>query len=75
MDVSIYSNPTTGLVTIDGIDTELDNFRILNYLGKDISYLVKTELVNNDKLILDLSRLEKGIYIIKTETTFTKLYK
>lgn len=74
-DVSIYPNPTTGLVTIDGIEAELDNFRILNYLGQDISYLVKTELVNNDKLILDLSRLEKGIYIIKTETTFNKLYK
>ncbi len=73
IDISIYPNPTSAFVTINGNGNELNNISIVNYLGQDVSHLINFKQINNDKLIISLSRLKKGIYILKTSTSNHKL--
>ena len=57
LDISIYPNPTSDLVYIDGNYTNL-NVVIYDILGKQ---LMKESITNS----IDISQLEKGVYILK----------
>ena len=63
LDISIYPNPTNGLVTIDGI-TEQTNLSVMNAVGQVV---FRTNL-GTDKSRVDLSHLNSGLYVIKLET-------
>ena len=68
--VSIFPNPTTGIVTISNQDNlTIDKIEILDILGKTVS--VKTDNTSQ----VDISHLSNGIYIFKIysgETVFQK---
>jgi hypothetical protein len=74
IEINIYPNPTTGIVTINSKSTELDYIRIFNYLGQNLTSKTIIERLDNDKVTLDLSELDKGLYIINTTTTSNKVY-
>ena len=57
LDISIYPNPTSDLVYIDGNYTNL-NVVVYDILGKQ---LMKESVTNS----IDISQLEKGVYILK----------
>ena len=60
--LSIYPNPTNGLLTINGIDPNITNSIILyNSLGK----VLRTIEINNDSFKLDISDLPNGMYLIR----------
>lgn len=71
--VRIYPNPTQQKLTIEGEPTELEEVRGFNTLGQEI--VLKKQLQNDRKVVLDLSNLAAGIYYIKTKTTFNKVSK
>ncbi len=73
--VSIYPNPATNHVTIEGTELELNHIRIYNMYGQDIKNNIEILENNQSKKILDLSNLNSGAYIIKTETTTNKMLK
>ena len=66
LDVSVYPNPSNGMVTIEGI-TEQTKVSVMNSIGQVV---FRTSL-ESDKTRLDLSHLNNGIYILKLETDKT----
>ncbi len=72
----IYPNPTDAFVNI--ITEEkipLEGINVLNILGQDVTKLVSLEHYDNTTLKLDLSSLNTGFYILKTENIIHKVYK
>jgi len=53
---------------------ELTEMKVLDILGKDITHLVNVNL-QKEKVEVDLSELQKGIYFIKTASASNKVYK
>lgn len=61
--VSVYPNPTSGLITINSGDAELDNIRVLNLIGEQV---MNVNAASNASIIeLNLGALPSGSYIIE----------
>lgn len=71
----IYPNPTYQQLTILGHKNDLDEIRIFNILGMEITQLTKDILKSDVKIILDLSLLKPGSYFIKTNSGSQKFFK
>ena len=57
LDISIYPNPTSDIVFIDGNYTQL-KVVVYDILGKQV---MKESITNS----IDISQLEKGVYILQ----------
>jgi len=57
LDISIYPNPTSDIVYIDGNYTQLEAV-VYDILGKQV---INKSITNN----IDVSQLEKGVYILQ----------
>jgi hypothetical protein len=73
--ILIFPNPTERNVTISGDQSEWQTFRIFDVFGQDVTEQVKILNSNTDELILDLSKLNKGIFVIKMKSSINKIYK
>ncbi len=60
-DVEIYPNPSSGLITIDLHNNNVDKLEIVDVIGK----LQYSKVKVNNVTKLDLSKLNKGVYFIK----------
>lgn len=74
LEVNIYPNPTNTRLTIKGDPSELKEILVYNVLGQDVTHMVNEVEINLSSKIVDLSRLSKGLYYIKTRTIATKVY-
>lgn len=73
--VLIYPNPTNNQIKIVGEKFELDEIKVFDTLGKNVStntHILKTD---DSTVIVDLSELSNGMYFVKTKTTSNKVYK
>ena len=61
-DLFIYPNPANNKITIEGISNSNTSYILYNISGKIIS---KGDL-NNSNITIDISRLQKGTYFLKT---------
>lgn len=59
--LSIFPNPTNGLVTIDMTTEEKASYAIYDIAGK----LCQTKLIINGRQTLDISRLSAGMYVLQ----------
>jgi len=69
--VTIYPNPSDGIINLKNTSTKTFDIKILNVLGKEVFQ----SSIDNSTTTLDLSSLRKGIYMVvfKNEnTSFTK---
>ncbi len=73
--VSIFPNPANDIITLTNVDVFTDSIKIYNAFGQDVSRLIKFDVQNERTVVIDLSRLSKGLYMIKTQTSFNKVYK
>ena len=74
--VVIYPNPTSNKLTIIGDYSELKQMKIFNNLGQDITNFIAIIASNEQGLIvIDITKLNTGMYYIKTKTTAHKVYK
>ena len=73
--IAIFPNPTEGKLTITGNDTDLEQIKVYNVLGQDVTAFTKTISSKSIQLILDLSELNSGVYFVKTKTSVNKIYK
>ncbi len=73
--VNIYPNPTNNQIVIETSKIEREYLSIINVLGQNL--INKVSIIENtdSKIVLDLSSLKSGIYIVKTKTTASKIYK
>lgn len=60
--ISIYPNPATDYLMVNG---NINKIEIFNNLGQ----LVKSEVVNNDNIRIDISNFVNGSYIIRAHST------
>ncbi len=63
--ISVYPNPSNGILTISGLDNKEQVFNIVNILGATVQKIT-TEVLNG-KVTLDLEQLESGTYFISSE--------
>lgn len=73
--LEIYPNPTSDLVTILGNAFELEQVKIYDVLGQDLTIYVKQISNSGSQLVIDLSSLNEGIYYIKTKTNISRVHK
>ena len=73
--IKIYPNPSSGQVTIQGSQFEIEGYRFLNLLGNDITDQVKVIQSGERLIVLDISSLPSGVYLVKTKTQLNKVFK
>ncbi len=73
--VLVYPNPNNGLLTIEGDMNELNEIKIYNALGQDITHTITITTKGETKKIIDLSHLADGIYFVKTLSTLNRIVK
>ena len=66
-NVNIYPNPSNGVFNIVLDNINIDKYRlvVLNVLGQEVYSLRSNEINLSSKIELDLSKLEKGIYLLE----------
>ena len=60
-NVKMYPNPAQNILNIQSV-AKMDKVSVYNVLGQEVI----SKVPNNELLILDVSNLEKGIYVVKT---------
>jgi hypothetical protein len=73
--VLIYPNPAVSQITVEGDETELQDLRIFNMLGQDVTHLAVIQIINKQTVRINLERLNAKNYIIRTRTNAEILYK
>lgn len=74
--INIYPNPANDLITIETNSAiAFDGLKIFTLLGVDVTNDVTISSANSKKLMVDISRLKTGMYIFKSNTTYSKVYK
>jgi len=73
--IDIYPNPTESQIIITGDKSELEQLKLYNILGQNVTNLIKQFQNGESMMIIDLSSLTEGTYYIKTKTTTNKVYK
>ena len=73
--IKIYPNPSNNHIWIEGDSFELEQIKIYNVLGKEITIQTKIVEKSSTKIVIDLSNLIPAMYYIKTKTTINKIIK
>ncbi len=74
-ELSFYPNPSEDIITLLGPSTDLQNFRVIDLVGKDVTAAVRAIEEGVGRRQLDISLLPKGLYTIKTPSGSLKLIK
>lgn len=67
--LSIYPNPASDNIIIKGVATELNNVRVINAAGVDVTKYVQVVERSGTKLVLNISGISKGVYIVTIGNT------
>lgn len=73
--ISLYPNPVRQRVAIRSTTAAIGAFRIFNSLGQEVSSGVQLVRQSDSEVILDVSKLETGIYMVRTAQGTLKMYK
>ncbi|HUH73745.1 MAG TPA: DUF4832 domain-containing protein [Chitinophagales bacterium] len=73
--VKIYPNPTDQQITIEGEKYELESFNIYNKLGQNVTSATQIIKYFEGGIRMDISKLNSGIYYLKTKNTVNILFK
>jgi hypothetical protein len=61
-DISIYPNPTNGIITIDNNSENIMSISVMNILGETV---IELKNLHSLEFILDLSKLVRGTYYVR----------
>ncbi len=75
VEVFLYPNPTNNIITIEANKKELEDIKIYNFLGEDVTNKIERISTKDNIEVIDLSNLISGLYTVKTKTTANKVYK
>ena len=70
-----YSSFSPHLVTIEGDAENLRVLQVYNKLGQLFTPRVSINRIHASKITLDLHQLPQGVYLVKSQTTATKVYR
>lgn len=71
----LYPNPTKDSIAIEDSLEELNNIEVYDVFGRNCTYLVEITKDKETKILLDISELNIGVYLVKTATKAAKIYK
>lgn len=71
--LSIYPNPSETTITISG--ENIENYSILDLLGQNVSSLTNVIEKGNNELVIDISNLKQGNYILVSNNSNAKFTK
>ncbi len=71
----IYPNPTTNQITIQGAESALMDIKLYNMLGQDVTNVTKIIVVDATSVMVDLTKLNTGMYLVKTKFISDRIYK
>ncbi|MGV3609861.1 MAG: CUB domain-containing protein [Fluviicola sp.] len=74
-DLVIFPNPATELVTLKGDIVSLSTFKLLNAMGQDVRMNVSSYKQGDGTLVLDISSLRSGVYLVKNGSKVYSLIK
>lgn len=74
-DIKIYPNPVKNELIVEGNIAALKEWSLFNILGQEVHSQVNLLLQHEQRLRLDLTALEAGLYFLKTETKTYRIYK
>ena len=75
LQIEIYPNPATNQIIIKGSSNELEKIVFYNTLGQNVTSLINQVITNENQLVIDISKLNTGMYYAKTKTTANMVYK
>lgn len=67
-ELVIFPNPATDLLTVKGDLVSLSTFELLNPMGQDVRLNVHSYKQDDGTVVLDVSSLRAGVYLIKNGT-------
>lgn len=70
-EISIFPNPTSGMINIEIKNSQLENYELCNLLGLEIM----SGKINSEKSSIDLSRLPAGVYLLRVDNKSYKIIK
>jgi biopolymer transport protein ExbB len=73
--VFIYPNPTSNKIIVEANEHELQQLKVYDMLGQEVTLLTSQSSLQNNKIEIDLSGLSSGVYFIKTTTTTSRVVK
>ena len=67
----VYPNPTTGVFTLElGLaQDEKTEIKVMNAIGQTIVLENHNFISGNNKTVLDLTGIDKGVYFVEVKTT------
>ncbi len=71
--LSIYPNPTDDVLSINFAENKYQNIEVIDLIGEDVTNKVKQVKANAEELILDVSELKTGVYVLRLHSA-QKLY-
>lgn len=74
-EIKVYPNPADNQIRVEASEAELSELKILNALGQDFSSSTVMRWDSETVLSIDLSKLNAGIYLLKTKTNARKFLK
>lgn len=74
-ELVIFPNPATNLVTVKGDLVSLSNFQLLNPMGQNVRANIHSYKQDEKTLVLDISALRAGVYLVKSGTKVYSLVK
>ncbi|MFT3704467.1 MAG: T9SS type A sorting domain-containing protein [Agriterribacter sp.] len=71
----IFPNPASSGITVEGPATEISRIKIYNRVGQDVTGLTRLISSGGSRVVIDLSLLNNGIYVIQTNNSRHKIFK
>ena len=75
-EFNIFPNPSSNYIKITSDIHAINDIKIFNILGQDVSYLVNISSDKKNCVSLDLFKLKTGLYVLQiNETNANNVYK
>ncbi|MFT3705933.1 MAG: FG-GAP-like repeat-containing protein [Agriterribacter sp.] len=75
VSLRIYPNPTQHTLTVEGDKNELSTIQCFNSSGQNVNGLIRISRTNDNRIVLDISKLSLGVFYIKTTTAAYKIIR
>ncbi len=73
--MSVFPNPTINQITIQANEEELKFISIYNSNGQDVTAQTKQKSISKNQVIIDLSSLVTGLYMVNTKYSNKMVFK
>lgn len=73
--LSVYPNPASDEVILTGQVSEIKQIKVMDLTGRDVTNQVQLTPITNEKVRIDLSSLNIGLFMIQTANESVRVYK